>query len=304
MIHHLGEIAALATAALWAFNSICFSLAGRQVGSVTVNHLRLWIGWLTILLLMVALRIPFVPPTATPQQVGWLLLSGLIGFALGDAFLFEAFLRIGPRLSMLWMTLAPVFAALLELAVLRVRLAPLEWTAIAITLGGIALVVSDPHGHREESHRGRRLSGTLLAILGAAGQAVGLLLSKMGMAGGFSPIAANTWRLTAATLAMGVWFLCSGRLPGEWAKLKVRPAMGWIAAGAVTGPVAGVVLSLFAITHAPIGVASTLMSLSPLLLLPVAHFAFRERVGWQAIAGTTVAILGTALLFLSTPAAS
>ncbi len=294
---HLGEIAALVTAALWAFNSICFSLAGRRVGSATVNHLRLWVGWLAILLLMVTLRIPIVPAGATLTHVGWLLLSGLIGFALGDAFLFEAFVLIGPRLAMLWMTLAPVFGALLGLAVLGENLNAVQWTAIAITLCGIALVVGErSHGQGEAAprHRGK---GTLLAILGAIGQAVGLLLSKLGMAGGFSPIAANSWRLTAATLVMGAWFALSGRFRGEFAKTRDRPAMAWIAAGAISGPVAGVVLSLYAITHAPIGVASTLMSLSPLLLLPVAHWLFGDRSGFQAWLGTTIAIAGTALLF-------
>jgi drug/metabolite transporter (DMT)-like permease len=53
-----------------------------------------------------------------------------------------------------------------------------------------------------------------------------------------------------------------------------------------------------AIAHAHIGVASTLMSLTPIFLLPVSHFLFRERISVRAIIGTLFALLGVVMLFL------
>jgi drug/metabolite transporter (DMT)-like permease len=71
-----------------------------------------------------------------------------------------------------------------------------------------------------------------------------------------------------------------------------------IAVGAFMGPFLGVWLSLFAIQHAEVGVVSTLMALPPVLLLPVSFVLFKERFGWQAVAGTLLAMSGIALLFL------
>jgi drug/metabolite transporter (DMT)-like permease len=46
-------------------------------------------------------------------------------------------------------------------------------------------------------------------------------------------------------------------------------------------------------------VASTLMALPPVIVLPISYFIFREKVGWQAVAGTVLAIAGVAVLFLA-----
>ena len=74
--------------------------------------------------------------------------------------------------------------------------------------------------------------------------------------------------------------------------------MGLIALGALVGPLLGVSASLFAVQHAEIGVASTLMALPPVIVLPISYFVFKEKIGWQAIAGTILAIIGVAILFL------
>ncbi len=49
----------------------------------------------------------------------------------------------------------------------------------------------------------------------------------------------------------------------------------------------------------PVGVASVLTSLSPIFMLPFSHFFFKERLGWQPIAGTLLAMAGVVILFLS-----
>jgi drug/metabolite transporter (DMT)-like permease len=76
-------------------------------------------------------------------------------------------------------------------------------------------------------------------------------------------------------------------------------AFGWVAFGAFFGPVIGVSASLLAVQHADIGVASTLMALPPVFMLPISYFVFKERFGWQVVAGTLLAIAGVALLFFS-----
>jgi drug/metabolite transporter (DMT)-like permease len=40
------------------------------------------------------------------------------------------------------------------------------------------------------------------------------------------------------------------------------------------------------------------MALPPVFMLPISYFAFKERIGWQAVIGTLVAIAGIALIFV------
>ena len=51
MMNFYGEIAALLTAVCWSFNSVVFTRAGKRVGAVTVNALRLWIALPALVLL-------------------------------------------------------------------------------------------------------------------------------------------------------------------------------------------------------------------------------------------------------------
>ena len=42
-----------------------------------------------------------------------------------------------------------------------------------------------------------------------------------------------------------------------------------------------------------------LVALTHVILLPISHFAFKEKVTWQAILGTILAIAGVAVLLLA-----
>jgi drug/metabolite transporter (DMT)-like permease len=302
MMNLIGEIAALLTAVCWSFNSVVFTRAGKRVGAVTVNSMRLWIALPALALLHWLLFGTLFPYAIEPGRLFYLGISGIIGFVVGDAMLFESFLLIGPRLAMLLALLTPVFSTMLAWVLLGEALLPLEIVSILVTIAGIAWVVAEERAPADALIAGpprRRRLGILLAVGGALGQAVGLMFSRLGLAGGFSAISATHVRVSAAALALVVLSLGQGQLQAHWARMKDRAALLEITAGALTGPVLGVTLSLVAIAHAPIGVASTLMSLTPVLLLPVSYFLFKEKITFRAILGTLVALLGVVLLFLS-----
>lgn len=292
---YAGELAALATSLCWAFNSVCFTVAGRRVGSQTVNAARLYMALAMLVVVHLAAFGTVFPFHAGAQRLVPLAVSGLIGFALGDALLFEAFLLLGARVAMLLMTLSPVFSVILARVFLGQSLGLPKVAAILATLAGIAWVVAEGHG---ESARPKHATlGVLLGVGGALGQSVGLILSDVGMRGGFHPVSANLVRVVAGTLAISVWFLLRGQFLDCTRRMKDMRASIYIFAGAITGPVIGVVLSLFAITHTSMGVAATLMSLSPVLLLPISMGVFKERVSSRAWAGTILSIAGAAALF-------
>ena len=296
-----GEIAALLTAVCWSFNSVVFTRAGKRVGSVTVNVMRLWAALPALLLLHGLLFGTPLPLGIGRQRFFYLAISGFIGFVLGDTMLFESFLLIGPRLAMLLALLVPVFSTLLAWLWLGEALRLPEIFSILVTIAGVAWVVAErtaPDGAAASRQPRKYRLGIWLAVGGAAGQAVGLLFSRLGLAGGYSAISATLVRVGSAGLVLAAVGLVQGKLRAHLAKMKDRKALLEITAGSLTGPVLGVILSLEAIAHAHIGVASTLMSLTPVLLLPVSHILFKEKITSRAIVGTLIALLGVVLLFL------
>lgn len=300
---YIGELAALGTALAFAFGSILFTFSGRAIGAPLVNRTRLLIAIIFVLgLHWVLLGDPF-PQGVSGERWFWLGISGFVGLALGDALLFQAFVMVGPRISMLIMALAPVLSVILAWFFLGESLAWQDMIGISITVSGIVMVVSERTGKSKNDnieHSPRHyMIGLLFAFGGASGQAGGLILSKIGLANDFPALSGNLIRLTVATLLIWLFTAFRGEIVSSYRTLKANPRATWmLTIAAITGPAIGVWLSLIAIQRAPVGVASTLMSLTPIFLIPIAYFLFKERISKQAILGTLLAFAGTGLLFL------
>jgi len=66
--------------------------------------------------------------------------------------------------------------------------------------------------------------------------------------------------------------------------------------GALLGPFLGVSLGLLSTQLLPAGTAATLMSIVPVLLIPVSALAFGERTSLMEIVGAVLAVGGVAVL--------
>jgi drug/metabolite transporter (DMT)-like permease len=297
----IGELAAIGTSLCFSFGSTQFTLAGRQIGSPLVNRTRLLLAVLLVMLLHTLTFGGPLPLDAAPERWFWLGLSGFVGFVLGDACLFQAFVLIGPRLSMLMMALAPVIGALLAWLFLGETLVLREIAGIALTLLGIIVVVADRNSGTAGGTTDRRqyIIGLLCGLGGAVGQAGGLVLSKLGLAGDFPALSGNIIRLLVAGAVIWILAIANRQLISSYRTLRANPrAMLLLTGGTVLGPVLGVWLSLVAVQNANIGVASTLSSLMPIFLIPITYFMFGERVTRQAVVGTLLAFAGMVILFL------
>ncbi len=311
VVAHIGELAALATALGWTATAIFFAEAGHLIGSLAVSSIRLMFAVVLLSLMAWLVRGQPFPFDANGHIWLWLALSGVAGFAIGDLCLFRAFVVLGPRLATLIMALSPPMTAVLSWLFLHESLDGLEIFAIALTCAGVGVTVT---GERKPAEGGataeRRsirasgralptvvsLSGVLLALVGALGQAVGLVLSKHGM-GDYNAIAATQIRVYAGLLGVGVAFSLAGLWPRVWAARSHRRGLAYTAMGALVGPVLAVTLSLYAIQHTSTGVAASIMSTIPIWMLPISIFWYRERVPLRSILGAFAAVAGVVLLF-------
>ncbi len=296
---YLGEVAALLTSFFWSGSSIFFTLAGRKYGSLVVNRIRLIFAAVFLILLNWAILGQPIPWNAGAERWFWMSLSGFVGLVLGDIFLFQSYLWVGPRLTMLMMSLSPVIGALSAWLFLGETLPLAKLFAILVTLSGIAWVIWDGNSKGGRARNPNYLRGIVFGVGAAAGQALGLVLSKKGMGTELSPIAGNVIRMIAATFLLWAITLFQGQGGATLKQIRQTPRALWLVmGGAICGPFVGVSFSLYAVQHADVGVASTLMALSPVVLLPVSYFFFKERFGWSAVVATMIAISGVALLFL------
>jgi len=295
----IGEIAGLATSFFFAMTAIIFTKTGNMIGAQVTNRVRLLLALNYLIILNLILFHEPLPFSADSSRWWWLSLSGVIGLSLGDAFLFQSLVSLGTRLGSLLLSLAPIFGSIIAWIFFGESLTALQITGIIMALAGIGWVVMS-HQEPANTPRGHTRRGVIFGVLGALGQAVGLVLSKQGMTGDFSPFQGNAIRMLAAVIFIWVGAVIQRQAGETITEVRKQPqALGLIALGALLGPVLGVSASLLAVQHADIGVASTLMGLPPVIVLPISYFVFKEKVGWQAIAGTLLAIAGVAVLFLA-----
>jgi drug/metabolite transporter (DMT)-like permease len=309
---YVGSAAGIATAMLWTLTVIFFTAASRRIGPTFVNTARLA---LAIALHGVTFRLlsgQWVPDTAA-GQILYLAASGIIGLSVGDQALLTAFVDVGPRITSLIMATTPIFAVFFGWVVLGETLGRAAWAGIAMVIGGVAWVVLERPEPESLAHRPRPVRGVLLALVYAACQAGGLLLSKQGIGHGWlpesehiSPQSATLIRMVFAGLgmlpiiALNQIRVSKRRAAGLSAGRIGTPRAGLLfaAAGAIVGPFLGVWMSLVASDRAPLGVAQTLCSMVPIFILPFAALVYKERITARAALGAFVAVAGSALLFL------
>jgi drug/metabolite transporter (DMT)-like permease len=292
-----GQLAALATAFLWSGTSVFFTLSARHIGAITLNRSRLVIGLLFLSIVHLLTQGQLLPISASLNHWFWLGLSGIIGLVLGDSGLFQAFVLIGPHLSMLMMTLVPILSVLFAWIFLAETLSLVNIIGIILTMSGIALVVLTKRSTTQISKK-QFLIGVLCGLGGALGQATGLIIAKKGLYDDFSGLSATLIRVFIASIVIWLITLITGKAKTTIKKIANKKIILIISAGAFCGPFLGIWMSMNAIKWAPIGIASTIMALPPIILLPISHYLFKEKVTLQSVFGTIIAIIGTAVIFL------
>lgn len=304
-MNYFGEIAALLTAVFWTVTSMAFESAGKKVGSLSVNLIRLVIAFFIYAVYTQLSRGMWFPFDAGSERWMWLALSGLIGFVIGDLLLFQSFVVIGARVSMLIMALAPPFTAFISYFILDEVLSPMNWLGMVITLTGICLVIlkRDKQAITGEEKIRKRLtsaypiSGIFLAIGGALGQALGLVLSKKGM-GDYDAFAASQIRVLTGIVGFSILILVMKRFKRVLTAVRDVSAMKRITLGSIFGPFLGVSFSLLSIQYTKAGIAATIMAIVPVLIIPPSILIFKEKVNAKEVIGAAITVSGVGIFFL------
>ena len=304
-----GEFLSLLVAVMWTFTALFAEVASKRMGTLVLN---VWRMLLTILLLGIVLwwtcGKPW-PQYASTDVWKWFLASGFMGFVFGDYCLFNAYIVMGSRFGQLFMTLASPFAAIAAWFMMGETMSLLALLGMIVTLSGIGISImgKDDAGAR---HLKLPRKGILLGIGAGMGQGIGLVLSKQGLmhyaaeipaeatdVAAMMPFAGTQIRAIMGLIGFGATLL----FLGKWRNMlrfftDVRGAAA--AMGAILlGPFFGVSLSLMAVGMTNTGVAQTLMSLTPILILWPSRMMFGTKVSMQEVVGAVIAVTGASLFF-------
>jgi drug/metabolite transporter (DMT)-like permease len=292
----LGELSALFTACLWSGSAMVFASATKLVGSFQVNITRLILAAVYLVLLIAVFQFDV---RLSSTQILNLGLSGVVGLTLGDTFLFKAFQKIGARVSMLIMSVAPAVAAILAYFVLGETLSAVGILGIITTVFGVSIVVLD-RGAVASQRIVLTTTGLIYAALAAAGQGGGLVLAKMAFQeGNVNGFVASAVRIIASLVVLLPIAVMTNRYKSPVRMFSDDRKAFWLTAlGSVFGPFLGISFSLIAIEYTKVGIAATIMATVPILMLPLLRFIYKEKLTWRAVVGAFVAVGGVAMLFL------
>ncbi len=315
-MNYLGELISLGVAFSWTIAALASEVGSKRLGVFVMNVWRMGVTLLlSAVLLWLTMGAPY-PVGAGNATWGWLLASGVVGYFFGDWCLFNSYLTIGSRMGQLFMTLAPMFTALSAWVMIGQTLAWTSLLAMTVTLLGIAISVL---GHDKQHHvtLDLPLKGILYGIGAGLGQGVGLVLSKIGLdhytqdllaSEAYSslatqqeavlPFASNTIRCVAGLACFAAWLIASGNAGRMVTSLHERKGLAAMLIAVFSGPFIGVGFSLMAVQYTAAGIASTIMAMTPIIILLPSKWLFHQPITTRNVLGAVISVVGVSLFFL------
>lgn len=306
-----GEIISLAVAVSWTVCAMFAEVASKRMGALVFNVIRMSMSLLMLMGVMWAtLGVPY-PLGADGETWMWLSLSGIVGYVLGDYCLFNSYILIGSRYGQILMTLAPPAAALFGWVLLGESMSLTALCGMLLTAAGIATAIYKPKNKTTEP---LPLKGILFGIGAGIGQGVGLVLSAKGLQSyahalqdshlltdgvqDVLPFASTAIRAVTGLGGFCIWSLLAGRLSRVKTAIRDKKGMSFALGATLTGPFIGVSLSLMATLYTTTGIAQTIMSLIPILILLPTYIFFHQRITLREVVGSVIAVAGVSLFFI------
>jgi len=304
-VTYLGELISIGVAFSWTATALLSEFGSKRLGNLTLNVLRMGLALLFSVILFWGVTGTPWPSVGSFEACGWMLLSGVVGYVIGDFCLFQCYIIIGSRYGQLFMTLAPLAAALMAWMTLGQHMTLMGIIAMFVTLIGIGISVLGRGEHRKVSLK-LPLNGVLYAIGAALCQGIGLVLSKMGMdhyepgmmPEWLIPFSANFLRCIAGIIGFSLLLYFREGLHPLREALHDGKGMMVATATTIFGPFVGVGFSLMAVQYTSAGIASTLMALTPIIIILPSYWLFRQKITWRSVLGAVISVLGVSLFFL------
>jgi drug/metabolite transporter (DMT)-like permease len=291
-----------------ALSTFPFTDVARKWGPVAVNHFRLLVAFivLSIIVMVIDKKTPvtlFTSPSA--NEYAYLIASGIIGLAIGDYFGFHCLAILGEKKYSILNTIGPGAALGFGFVMLGESIDFIGIIGMAISIGGMIWFIQASDTKELDKHIthefGKVSKGVLFGILSGICQGLHMTLSKKGLSGEtslISPIHATWIRVLGATAGYYIFTFSTGRLKEKVINpiLAEKSTLLKATLSTIFGLVLSIVLVMWSLSLCKVAIAQTLLSLSPIIIMPVAYFLYREKMTMQTFIAGLVSIFGVYVL--------
>lgn len=285
----IGIAAALGSSASWAVGWILFAQLGERLSPVALTLVK---AAVSVVLLAAVLAVARPPAPVPPESLGLLVLSGVLGIALGDTLFFAALRRLGASVLVLLFALGQALTVFLAVLQLGERPSGVQLVGIAIIIASVTTVL---WLRSEDDRRSNEVSGILYGLGSIVAMSVSVIIAKRAL-GEAGALDATFIRMVAGMACIALWSLLNNPK-----RLDLRPLLEpafvvkLVAAVAIV-TFGGFWLSLVAVKAIDVSVANTLNSTEPIFVLPLALIFLREKITAPQILCAVTTIMGVALL--------
>ena len=228
------------------------------------------------------------------QSILLLVLSGIVGVALGEAVLFQAVYYLGPRIASIIFSLHAPITAFVGVFIFSELVSWISLFGMVMAIAGVYTAIiykSSSEKIGGEWHKSNKdVAGVVLAILAVLFQVFGALLSKEVMSE-IEPFYASFIRTGSAAIAF---------IPIFWVfrekRKVVNPAsIRYVIYSGLVSTVGGMTLLLAAFAYTEIFRAVIVASLSPVIYIFIMSIFKKEKFPLGAWFGTVLAIGGVVI---------
>lgn len=285
----LGIIAALGSAASWAFATVVFDRLGKVIPYAGITFLK---GVFSILLMLVLVVTIGDFKTISGHDTIILVISGVIGIAIGDTLFFKSLQDLGAKMQVLYFMLGQIVTMLLSFLLFGDVLTLEEYIGAMILLCGIVIVTWG----RQEDHpnKTRGIIGGFLCILCFSISTIMIKYTEADI----DVISASFYRMSAGTFLMTLFGITTHKMKSWIMPLKDYKTLSLLLLNVVVLTTGGFILSMYAIKTISVSLASILSATEPVFVLLLAYLINHEKVSKRELIGATVSIIGLLMIIL------
>jgi len=303
-----GYILAFIAMVTGSFSLFPFTDATRKWGPVAINHFRLLVGFVLLSMLVMAIdkKSPvtlFTSPSAV--EYAYLLVSGIIGLVVGDYFGFHCVAILGAKRYSIFTTIDPGAALGFSFILIGESINYIGIIGMAVTVGGMVWFVQASNTGEIEEHfvheYGKASKGVLFGVLAGLCQGLQMALTKKGLTGELvfiSPVHATWIRVFGAASAYFIFSFARGKFKEDVFQ-PIWNEKGTIVKATLAtalGLVVSVGLVVWSLTLCKVAAVQTILSLAPVITIPMAYFLYKEKMNLQTFFAGIISIFGVYVL--------
>lgn len=284
------DLLMLSATVIWAVNFTVVKLALREFQPLVFNALRFSLATAVMLIILWrnSRREAARDAAAIPRRDwGAIILLGLCGHTLYQLLFINGLARTTPANSSLLMGTAPIWVAIIGLALGIERINRVMWAGILTSFSGIALLILSGNGNVQLG--GSTLLGDLM-LLGCVILWASYTTGSKPLLARYSPLELTAWSMLAGTIPLALISL-PPMARQDWTSLSLL-AWGALLFSALFAVVIGYLIWYTSVQRVGNARTAIYSNLTPVIAIIVAWLVLGDALAWRQLLGAGIVLAG------------